>query len=100
MPYFASDMLDTQVCEYQILATICHQGPSATSGHYTTTLHYRNQAWLCDDNVKPRLACDIHTAPAIFLPPGISSALPTPGRHWAHPDDAGVDWGSVGAPSV
>ena len=54
VPHFSSVELESQVCEYQVLATICHQGASATSGHYTATLHHHQQAWFCDDNTKPR----------------------------------------------
>ena len=54
VPSFSSAELDSQVCAYQVLATVCHQGANATSGHYTATLHHRQQAWFCDDNTRPR----------------------------------------------
>ena len=54
VPLFADSTLRTQAIEYQILAVVCHRGPLATSGHYTVILHHSTQAWLCDDNARPK----------------------------------------------
>ena len=54
IPCFTRATLQTEVIEYRVLAAVCHQDQFATSGHYTTILHQHTQAWLCDDNVKPK----------------------------------------------
>ena len=54
VPFFADSTLRAQEIEYQILAVVCHRGPLATSGHYTAILHQPTQAWLCDDNTRPK----------------------------------------------